>query len=255
MTKIILDACNNHLGHDEIIVEMIREAKRLGADYIKFQLYDPESLNIIYPNYSDYKSQLEKCQITEGKLRLILNETFKSKIRPMFTLFSQNRIPFLQKELGTRNDYAIKIASADMLNATLIQRAYSTFNAIPFFVSCGMHTKLQIKGIRENFNNTSINWLYCVSMYPTPLKFIDFDEMVCFDGFSDHTKSIDGALRALSLEVGYLEMHFTLGRSLPCKDSIVSKIPSEIEQVVHFRDYLASVDKYKGRFVERRYLQ
>lgn len=249
MAKIILDACNNHLGYDDIIVAMIREAKGLGADYIKFQLFDPECLNTIYPNYSEYKEQLKKCQITEDKLELILNETFKSKVSPMFTIFSHNRIPFLKEAIGRRHDYAIKIASCDMGNISLIQSVKDAFD-VPLFISCGMHSDTEIQKVRDYFRK-QVNWLYCVSMYPTPPELIDYEKMKLFDGFSDHTKTIEASLKALATGTNFLEIHFTLGRSLPCKDSIVSKIPSEIEQIVTMRNYIDSIEKYKHRFIER----
>jgi len=249
MTQIILDACNNHLGNDDIIVAMIKEAKRLGADYIKFQLFASDELSMLYPNYDEYKAQLKKCQITESKLKLILDNTLKSKIKPMFTIFSQSRIPFLKKHIGDNMEYAVKIASCDMMSVSLIKNVLDMFQNAPVYISCGMHSKHEIKRIREIFTNGYIHWLYCISMYPTPPQYIDFEEMELFNGFSDHTKDINSAMKALAIGTDCIEMHFTLGRSLPCKDSIVSKIPSEIEQVINFRNYLDSINKYKYRYV------
>jgi sialic acid synthase SpsE len=250
LTKIILDACNNHLGNHDILVAMIKEAKRLKADYIKFQLFNHERLSSLYPNYSEYKKKLEKCQIDRSKLGCIFNTCQSVGIMPMFTIFSSDRITFLEKYAKDNGikQYAVKIASSDMSNYVLVQEVLDTFDT-ERFISCGMHTKQEIAAVRKHYSNLGINWLYCVSMYPTPREYIDLNEMVLFDGFSDHTNTTDMALKALSLGIQFLEMHFTLGRSLPCKDSIVSKVPSEIEKIVHYRDYLASIDNYKHRFL------
>jgi len=255
LTKIILDACNNHLGNLDIIRTMIVEAKRLKADYIKFQLFNPECLNKMYPNYNKYKSELKKCQIDKEKLDLIFKECQNVGIVPMFTIFTIDRLYFLKKHIKDNHikdyDFAIKIASSDMHNFYLIETITKTLKDVEKFISCGLHNKKEIAESREYYSNLSIHWLYCVSMYPTPIEYIDFNEMELFDGFSDHTNNVDAAIKALSLGIQFLELHFTLGRSLPCKDSVVSKIPSEIEKIVHYREYLGSIEKYKNRFLER----
>lgn len=252
MTKIILDACNNHLGHPEIIVAMIEEAKRLRADYIKFQLYNPDKLNELYPDYKGYKKTLQQCQITHAKLKLIIDNCERVGITPMFTIFSEDRVSYLGKYVKYCNNIAVKIASCDMANEILIKEIIGLL--MPFeglaeiFISTGMHKDSQISEVRQYFNDYYIHWLYCVSMYPTPPEYINFEKMKQFSGFSDHTITIDCAMKAVAMGMEFVEMHFTLGKSLPCKDSIISKVPSEIEQVTHFRDYLVSVGKYKNRY-------
>lgn len=249
MTKIILDCCNNHLGYPEILVAMIHEAKRLRADYVKFQLYNHDTLSTMYPDYRGYKQTLKQCQITSKKLKIIFNECEKMNITPMFTLFSEDRVPFLNQFKGRK--FAVKIASPDMMNISLIKKVldsfYSTCNV---FISCGLHTDLEIQSIKEHLAQCCIDWLYCVSMYPTPIEYINFEKMKQFDGFSDHTTNVEAALHAIALKVSYVEMHFTLGKSLPCKDSLVSKVPSEIERVVNMRNYVDSIDRYKSRFTK-----
>ena len=51
------------------------------------------------------------------------------------------------------------------------------------------------------FKNKNVEYLYCVSKYPTALTEIDmpnFDESF-FAGFSDHTVGIDAAIYSISV--------------------------------------------------------
>ena len=40
--KIISEVGLNHNGSSEVAKELILESKKAGADFVKFQLYDPE---------------------------------------------------------------------------------------------------------------------------------------------------------------------------------------------------------------------
>ena len=66
------------------------------------------------------------------------------------------------------------------------------------------------------FKNKNVEYLYCVSKYPTALTEIDmpnFDESF-FAGFSDHTVGIDAAIYSISKGARIIEKHFTNNKSI-----------------------------------------
>ena len=91
-------------------------------------------------------------------------------------------------------------------------------------------------------------YFYCISKYPTAYDEIDWDKVVMFDGFSDHTANIDASLKAINLGVEFIERHFTLGKDLPGKDHKISSTVDEFQKLVSERDYVASIQKYKSRW-------
>ena len=51
-------------------------------------------------------------------------------------------------------------------------------------------------------------------------------------GFSDHTKGYEAAIAAVALGAEVIEKHFTLDRSLPGPDQVVSLMPEEFTDMV-----------------------
>ena len=141
----------------------------------------------------------------------------------------------------------VKIASPDADNYELIN--YCIDNFIKVFISTGMHTPQQIRTLREHVKGKkNVVLFYCVSKYPTLITDIDFDTMLYFDGFSDHTLGIEAAKKAIDLGMPYIEKHLTLGRDLPGKDQAMSTTVDEFRQIVQYRDYVSKIDIYKKRW-------
>lgn len=250
MSKIILDCCNNHLGNTEIIEAMIRRAIEMEVNVIKFQLFNPQKLNKNYPGYDFHKAVYKKCELTEDMVRRIIY-LCGCRIKPCFTIFSTDRVPFLINAINKTSrkpgGIIIKIASPDMSNYELIDTCVEAF--LPdseLIISTGMGTQYEIQKVRSRY--PFAKFLYCISQYPTPEKFVDLEEMLKYDGFSDHTKSIEKAMRAVDIGIEYIEMHYTLSKNLPCKDNIVSKTPEEIEDFMGYKNSRDDIIKYKSRW-------
>ena len=56
-TTIIAEAGVNHNGSLKLAKQMIEEAARAGADYIKFQTFKPEKLVSKYAQKADYQKK------------------------------------------------------------------------------------------------------------------------------------------------------------------------------------------------------
>lgn len=240
MTKIILDACNNHLNNRDIIIQMIRTAAELGADYVKFQVFKADHLNKDYPNYKETYTNYKKLELTESDYSDLLVLCKMYGIKCMFTVFHKD---FVDHLYNCGASY-IKIASPEADNVELL-KAIILKGFSEIFISCGMIDYNRIRFLRER---TRTKLLYCVSMYPTHLKDIDFDEMRNFDGFSDHTIGIQAAKKAIDLDIGYIERHFTLGKYLPGKDHFFSSTPDEVKELIEYRDFKENIKNYKRRF-------
>lgn len=247
MTKLILDACNNHLGNKAIMEKMIIEASSY-AEYIKFQLYDASMLNPKYPNYPEVYSRMKECEIDIPRLKWIIDFCKYSGIIPMFTIFTENRIADLQIQLG---NFALKVASPDMTNQYLIDQIKAAFPSKELFISCGMSSMEEIQHAKSLNKEKNIKWLYCISKYPTAFEDIQFLDMQMYNGFSDHTIGLEAIKMALFFnpDLEYIEKHFTLSKNLPITDRDWSVEPEELMYLSSQINYVAHVQKYKTRWV------
>lgn len=245
MTKLILDCCNNHMGDIEIIKEMIRVGSK-SADYIKFQLYDSSKLSPDYPQYVDNYLHYQKCEINKDKLALIFDWCRDYKVKPMFTIFNESRIEYLMDYIS--QNFAIKIASPDASKIEYISKIRSNLPDKPMVISCGMISPEDEINVRKSILDGV--FLYCISKYPTRYRDIDFELMKKYDGFSDHTIGLQ-VPRDVSIKfpgIEWYEKHFTLARTLPTRDRLVSVEPKELGSMYW---YLKSRDintQYYRRF-------
>jgi len=247
LTQIIVDVCNNHLGYTDILNRMIRMAAKYGADYVKFQLYNPNLLNPSYPNYKQIRANYLQCTIGLSMLHNIFSICEETNISPMFTIFSIDRLDLLEEF----DNFTLKIASPDMSNYELIDACVKKYPNKLILISTGMHKTQEIIECREKYKaNKNIKFLYCISQYPTPIKDIDWHAVPSYSGFSDHTKGIEAAKQVLGLNLDYLEFHFTLGKYLPGKDHMISKTPDELLVIYEYRKYINTINQYKTRWKE-----
>ena len=85
--------------------------------------------------------------------------------------------------------------------------------------------------------NNNINYLWCLSKYPTEpkdlLKFPKKFKNSIYDGYSDHSIGIEMCLLAISRGANIIEKHFTLDKSnTTIRDHALSATPEEFRQMV-----------------------
>ena len=68
-TIIIAEAGVNHNGSVKLAKQMIEEAAKAGADYIKFQTFKPEKLVSKYAQKADYQKKTTGSQ--ESQLQML----------------------------------------------------------------------------------------------------------------------------------------------------------------------------------------
>lgn len=171
---VIAEIGQNHQGSIKIAKKMIAEAKRAGADCVKFQKscliekFTANALNRPYdgPNswgktYGDHKQYLEFNNEQYKSLQNFANEQ-----NVLFTASAMD-IKSLQ-DLDGLNVPVIKIGSGDANNIPLLVRASKL--QTPLIISTGMQSDSmtrRIVKIMEDNNKTNYCLLHCVSSYPT----------------------------------------------------------------------------------------
>lgn len=244
---IIAEMSGNHAGSIERAKEIIREAKRCGADCIKIQTYTPDTLTIDCQNeyfhidngtwegenlYQLYGKAYTPWE-WQGELKA---EAEKVGIDFLSTPFDKTSVDFLE-ELGM--DF-YKIASFEMIDLPLLR--YIASKGKPIIMSTGMGTLEEIEESVEAIKecgNDQIALLKCSSTYPAVpeqmnLRTIE-DLKKRFDlpiGLSDHSMGHMSAATAVTLGANIIEKHFCISREIENPDSTFSMNPEEFKEMV-----------------------
>jgi sialic acid synthase SpsE len=230
MIEIIAEIGQNHNGDMGMALELIHAAKENGADAAKFQLYDAVTLfpkeNNPWYEYN-CKTELSRDQVSD-----LNEECQKVGIEFMSSVFDAERIEWLEKiDVKTH-----KVASRSISDTPLINALGATGKRL--LVSLGMWDGLEFPKIKTK---GSVEFLHCISKYPTPLKDIKLGQINFeqYAGFSDHTIGITAACTALSRGARVIEKHFTLDRDAYGPDHSSSMTPAELKAIDTFRRELA----------------
>lgn len=263
-TIIIAEAGVNHNGSMELAKKMIEAAKEAGADYVKFQTFDPEKLVSRYAAKADYQkettgteeSQLQMLQ----KLALTQQDFVDLKaycnavgIGFISTPFDLQSIDFLE-ELDM--DFW-KLPSGEITNFPYLEKIAKTKRKV--IMSTGMCNMQEIQeaiSVLEQNGTTDITLLHCNTEYPTPFEDVnlramdhmrqEFGKLV---GYSDHTIGIEVPIAATALGAVVIEKHFTLDRTMEGPDHRASLEPLELKRMV---DSIRNIEKSLGDGVKKR---
>ena len=249
---IIAEAGVNHNGDIGMARRMVHEAKKAGADYVKFQTAVPELVISAFAPKAEYQkettgsgqSQLEMCKAIHLPLSDYkeLKELCDSEgIGFMSTPFDLVSIDCLAA-LGM--DYW-KIPSGEITNLPYLRAiARKAAGKARVILSTGMSTETDIDAAltvltRSGLRNEDIILLHCTTQYPTPPSQVNLLAMNTLHkfspaavGLSDHTEGIAVATAAVALGAGVIEKHFTLDKSLPGPDHKASMNPDELRALV-----------------------
>lgn len=233
----------NHNGSLETAEELIRTAKRGGADAVKFQkrtielCYTPAELakpreSPFGTTNGDLKRGLEFSYDQYQQIDRICNEvgiewSASPWDVPSVHFLAQMSVPWL------------KVPSALLTNDELLQACVRT--GIPIWLSTGMSTEREINRACDLANPAVL--FHCHSAYPSPieelnLSYLQFiDDLAgfpcdCRIGYSSHTTSPWPCLMAVCLGARVVEAHLTLDRTLFGSDQAASLEPHAFEKLV-----------------------
>lgn len=227
--EIIAEIGQNHNGDISLARQLIHSAKANGADVAKFQVYDARALFSKEGNeWFDYncKTELSRAQIGD-----LADECRRVGIEFMASVFDVERIAWLE-EVGVKR---YKIASRSIRDTALIEALAATGK--PLLVSLGMWGGAKFPEIK---NAAGVDFLYCVSKYPTPLSDLHLSQVdfSAYAGFSDHTIGINAPIAALARGARVLEKHYTLNKAMYGPDHAGSMTPDELAAINAFRNDL-----------------
>ena len=247
-TLIIAEAGVNHNGRLDLALKMVDEAKRAGADIVKFQTAIPERVISRYADKAEYQkettgneeSQLEMCRRIHLKLSdydIIKEYCEEVGIEFLSTPFDLESIAYLEK-LGMK---LWKIPSGEITNLPYLIKIAKTGK--PVIMSTGMAELEEVEeavNVLKEGGAGEITLLHCTTEYPAPFDSVNLKAMNTLReklgtkvGYSDHTTGIEVVVAAVSLGATVIEKHFTLNRNLEGPDHKASLEPEELEVMVN----------------------
>lgn len=245
---IIAEAGVNHNGDLNTAKKLIDEAKKAGADAVKFQTFKAENLASKTALKADYQKQTTDSKQSQYEMLKALELSIESHTKLIehaknigieflstpFDIDSAN----LLFELGLSK---FKIPSGELTNLPLL-RTIAKFKK-PIILSTGMATMAEIRDafniLTTNVALEDITILHANTEYPTPFCDVNLKAMVSIGaefgvkfGYSDHTLGIAVPIAAVALGASVIEKHFTLDKTQPGPDHKASLEPDELKAMV-----------------------
>jgi sialic acid synthase SpsE len=258
---VIAEAGVNHNGDVELGRALIREAKKAGADAIKFQTYKAGKLATrTAPRYwfepddphgSQYDSFSRQDRFGEDEYRELFRSAREEGILCLSTPFDEEAVDMLD-ELGVPG---FKIASADLTDFPLLERVAG--KAKPVILSTGVANLGEVSEAVELLRQAGteeIVLLQCTLQYPCDFENANLRMMLhlmaAFPdvpiGLSDHTLGIAIPQAAVALGATVIEKHYTLDKKLPgSADHHMSVDPVELKQMM---DSIRAIEKGMGSY-------
>ncbi len=243
---VIAEISNNHLGDVDKACRLIEAAAKTGADAVKIQTYDADSLTIDCDrpefviqtdpwkglNYYQLYKQIALPKKYTEKLFSVANEC---GITIFSSPFDEGAVELLQG----LNCPAYKIASFEICDDPLLSAVAATKR--PVLISTGVASMTDIEGAINTLRAGGCNDLgvfHCVSEYPADIKSMNLRSMNslsrfdCEIGLSDHSLSHLPSVISVARGATIIEKHFTLARSDGGPDALFSLEPSEFSDLV-----------------------
>ena len=245
---IIAEAGVNYNGSLELAYKMVDEAKKAGADIVKFQTGIPDKVMSRFAEKAEYQKKntgkSEESQLDMVRKLMLKFEEFiplkkyceDSDIKFLSTPFDISSIEFLDK-LGCD---MWKIPSGEITNYPYLVSVAKTRK--PIIMSTGMSTLIEVREalnvLKEN-GAREVSLLHCTTEYPAPLNDVNLkamqtlkDTFSCKVGYSDHTLGIEIPVAAVAMGASIIEKHFTLDRNMEGPDHKASLEPDELTAMI-----------------------
>ena len=247
---IIAEIGINHEGSIKKAIELIKSAKKAGADAVKFQAFKSETLASIDSKKSDQqkKSTYKKENLYKMWKRMEFNFFHFKKIKK---ICKKIRIDFLSSVFDEESYNmlsrigvdAYKIASSDITDFKLLKLISKTKK--PIILSTGMANLEEIKCALKILKKNQVFVLHCVSLYPCANSKINLLRLVKLKkilnrpiGFSDHSNGINASLAALTLGANIIEKHFTFNKRKLGSDHSISANYTDMKNICTFRNHI-----------------
>lgn len=245
---IIAEAGVNHNGRVDLAKKLILEAKKTGADAIKFQTFKAEEVTLASSPAAGYQ---KKNTGIDNQLKLLKSLELNDKNHLILKrLASKNKIIFIStphghiassQRLTKLGVPAFKVGSGDITNLPFLEDLGK--RGKPIILSTGMATIKEIKeAVRtiEKIGNKQIIILQATTEYPCLPQNTNISAILDLKkhfpeypiGFSDHTQGFEADILAVGFGARVIEKHFTLDKNLPGPDHKASLNPEEFSAMV-----------------------
>lgn len=248
---LIAEAGVNHNGDLNLALEMIDAAKDSGADAVKFQTFEANTLatrSAIQAKYQTENSGIKESQydmLRKLELKKDYHEEIKRHCEKNRVIFMSS--PFDEESVKFLNNIQMeifKIPSGEITNKPILQSIAKIGK--PTILSTGMSNLKEIHNAikvfkEEGFDLNNLSLLHATSDYPADPSETNMlciktlkDEFKLRVGYSDHTNTSHCAIIALALGASIFEKHFTLDRKMNGPDHKASLEPEDLKQ--YFKD-------------------
>ena len=242
----------NHMGNMNLAKKMIIEAKKNGADFVKFQTWSVSNLKDGSWDNDGRRKIYIKAELTKKKHEILKEFCVQKKIKFLTSVFNEKDINWLSK----LSNYAIKIPSHEVYNIELIRRSLNKFkNVIISTGAAKWHEVLKIqKLINKLKKQKQVCILHCVSTYPCELKNANLKRINSLKklfknvGYSGHCKGIQDGIASSFFNIKLIEKHFTINKNLPGRDNKFAIMPNELKELSDFYNskILMEIDRGKN---------
>jgi N,N'-diacetyllegionaminate synthase len=243
---IIAEIGANHDRKLSQAKELIDIAVDAGADAVKFQIYNAETMYSKKTPQFTYLKELEAGKSTFDIIKSI--ETPRQWLGELTQYCKKNGIIFLATpfdseavdQLFAAGAPAYKWAAFEMVDLQLLK--YAASKGKPMLLSTGMCNLADIQEALDTIyatGNNNVVLLQCTSLYPTAIDQVNLRMMDTIKdafhvpvGLSDHTLGITVPIAAVARGASVIEKHYTLSRNLKGPDHPFAIEPQELKQMV-----------------------
>jgi N,N'-diacetyllegionaminate synthase len=255
--QIIAEVGVNHNGSLKIAKKLIKVAKKIKADFVKFQIFKAENVAIKSAKKSFYQKKssndketqyqmIKKLEFPFEYFDILKNECFKNKIKFLCSPFDEESAKYLDK----LREKIIKIPSGEITNYPLLKTIGKMNKEI--ILSTGMSNYKEIENAitilnKNGTKKNKINLLQCNTSYPTPPIDTNLNAILRLKkkfnlpvGFSDHSLGIEMSIAAVCLGANIIEKHLTLDNKMLGPDHKSSLNPTTFSLMI---DSIRNVEK------------
>jgi len=242
---VVAEISGNHCGSLDMAKQLIKAAKRSGADAVKTQCYEADTMTLplskpdfvvqsgIWMGRTLYEIY-DKAKTPFYWHKDLYKVAKDSDITVFSSVFDYRGVDFLEV-LGCP---AYKIASFEIVDLPLIEYAAKTRK--PLIISTGLASDSEVLEAREAAGANSC-FLHCTSDYPGTIassdlnRLLDLSQLLNDDvvGISDHTYGYAVAVAAVAYGACIIEKHLKLaGTDRVSEDDQFSMMPMEFGGMV-----------------------
>jgi len=256
MAILVAEIGWNFIGNINLAKKMIKSAKKSGADFVKFQIWDPKFLKPGPWDTDGRRKIYEKSTLNIDKYKLLKEYSKSQKIKCFASAFNLEGAKFLKKA----KDNLIKIPSHEAYNFDLIKYSLKSFNKVIISAGCLKNNELirLIRFIKKNrIYQKKTLLLHCVSSYPLLAENCNFNKFHFIKrnlgkvGYSGHFHGIEDALYAIFNGAELIEKHFTTNNNLPGRDNKFALNPKQFIKLNEINNLNKKFNFSKGLGIQK----